>query len=276
MEKPLILLTNDDGYDSPGLLAAAAVLGELGDLLIVAPLVQQSGMGRAWPHNTSGAVYLREVQVGGLPHPAYAVDGSPSQAVAHGLLRITPRRPDLAVSGINYGENLGSVVTSSGTVGAAIEASISGIPSIAVSLEVDRAFYHSNSDQVDFGAAAHFADLFARRLLSTPLPPDVDMIKIEVPCDATPETPWEMTRLSRHRYFVAQLTGNEPLGEPVKLNTINDPSPSEPGTDTYALAYGRRVAVTPMSFDLTSRVDLDSLKQLLSNGDTPSPTQLLP
>lgn len=272
MEKPLILLTNDDGYDSPGLLAAAAVLAELGELLIAAPMVQQSGMGRAWPHNTSCAVYPREVTVGGRPHRAYAVDGSPSQAVAHALLRLAPRLPDLAVSGINYGENLGNVVTSSGTVGAAIEASISGIPSMAVSLEMDPAFYHNNSDQVDFAAAAHFTALFARRLLAAALPPDVDMLKIEVPCDAGPETPWELTRLSRHRYFVARSTGKEPLETPVRLDYVNDPSTSEPGTDTFTLAYGRRISVTPLSFDLTSRADPGLVRQILFDGSNPSST----
>jgi len=270
MTEPLILLTNDDGYNSPGLLAAAAALSDLGELLIVAPLVQQSGMGRAWLHSSTGAIQRREVQVGGRPHPAYAVDGSPAQAVAHALLRIAPRRPDLAVSGINFGQNLGVSVTSSGTVGAAMEAALDGIPSIAVSLEVDKVFFHTHTDQVDFGAAAHFTRLFAQRLLTVPsLPPDVDLLKIDVPGDATPETGWEMTRQSRRRYFVALPPKQGLSAEPVTLDYVLDPSTSEPGTDTHTLAYGRRVAVTPISIDLTSRVSLEALGQLLSDGRYP-------
>jgi len=267
MKKPLILLTNDDGYDSPGLLAAAAALAELGDLLIAAPLVQQSGMGRAWLPNASGAIYRREVQINGGPCLVYAVDGSPAQAVAHALLRLAPRRPELAVSGINFGQNLGTTVTSSGTVGAAMEAAISGIPSMAVSLEVDRAFFHNPTGRVDFGAAAHFTHLFAQRLLAvSSLPPDVDILKIEVPRDATPETAWEVTRQSRRRYFVSRPVKERVFDQPFKVDYRLDPSTSEPGTDTHTLAYGRRVSVTPLSFDLTSRANLESLGQLLSDG----------
>ena len=137
---PLILLTNDDGYNSPGLLAAAKALTAVGELLIVAPIEQQSGMGRSWPE-TPGTMHKLEASLNGVTYPVYALEGSPAQAVAHGLLRIATRRPALAVSGINYGQNLGLVVTSSGTVGAAIEAAVAGIPSLAVSLETDQAHY---------------------------------------------------------------------------------------------------------------------------------------
>jgi 5'-nucleotidase len=272
MEEPLILLTNDDGYNSPGLLAAANALLDLGELLIVAPQAQQSGMSRAWLPGSTGAIYLRQVEVSGGTLPAYAVDGSPSQAVAHALLRIAPRRPDLAVSGINYGQNVGTAVTSSGTVGAALEAAISGIPSLAVSLEMDKAYYHSHSDEIDFSVAAHFARLFASRLLALPLPADVDVLKVDIPCDATPETPWRITRQSRRRFFVALPPERAPLGEPVRVDYRLDPSTSEPGTDTHTLSVRRRVSVTPLSFDLTSRTDLDRLEHVLSDGFDPAST----
>ncbi len=270
VEGPLILLTNDDGYNSPGMLAAASALLDLGELLIVAPLVQQSGLGRAWLPDSSGALYLRQVEVGGLALPAYAVDGSPAQAVAHALLRVAPRRPNLAVSGINYGQNVGEAVTSSGTVGAALEAAISGIPGLAVSLEMDKAYYHSHSREIDFTAAAYFTRLFARCLLALTLPADVDVLKVEVPCDATLETPWAVTRQSRRRFFVALPPERAPFGEPVRVDYRLDPSTSEPGTDTHTLSYGRQVTVTPLSIDLTSRTDLDSLGQVLSNGIDPA------
>jgi 5'-nucleotidase len=270
MERPLILLTNDDGYNSPGMVAAANALLDLGELLIVAPLAQQSGLGRAWLPDSSGAIYLRQVEVSGGTLPAYAVDGSPAQAVAHALLRIVSRRPDLAVSGINYGQNVGTAVTSSGTVGAALEAAISGIPGLAVSLEMDKAYYHSHSDEIDFSAAAYFTRLFARRLLALALPADVDVLKVDVPCDATPETPWAVTRQSRRRFFVALPLERVAFGEPVRVDYRLDPSTSEPGTDTHTLSYGRQVTVTPLSIDLTSRTDLDFLEQVLSDGVDPA------
>lgn len=269
--RPLILLTNDDGFDSPGLIAAAAALMPLGELIIAAPLVQQSGMGRAWPAHSTGIIHRREIWIDGASLPAYAVDGSPAQVVAHAVLELAPRRPDLAVSGINYGQNLATAVMSSGTVGAAMEAAITGVRSMAISLEVDKRFFHEPSDQVDFSAAAHFAGLFAERLLFLPwLPSDVDLLKIEVPRDATPETSWEITRQSRRPYFVSVCVERTALDEPGRVDYTMDPSTSEPGTDTHTLALGRRVSVTPLSLDLTSRTDLDALGLMLSHGRYPS------
>lgn len=263
MKSRLILLTNDDGYDSPGLLAAAAAVADLGELLIAAPMVQQSGMGRSWPIDSSGAIHRRQIGVNGRTHAAYAVDGSPVQAVAHALLRLATRRPDLVISGINYGQNLGPAVTSSGTVGAAMEGSLSGIPGLAVSLEMDKALYHSHSDQVDFGAAAHFTRLFARRLLAAPLPADVDLLKVDVPADASAVTPWKVTRQSRNRYFVSLPTQQAVFEKPVKLDYFLDADSGEPGTDTHTLVRDRAVSVTPLSIDLTSRTDLETLETLL-------------
>jgi 5'-nucleotidase len=271
MTKPLILISNDDGYDSPGLIAAVAAVADLAEILIAAPLTQQSGMGGAWPPSASGTIYRRQIGVNGRRFTAFAVDGSPVQSVAHALLRLAPRPPDLAVSGINFGENLGATVTSSGTVGAAIESALNGIPSLAVSLQVDRGYYTAPSDNVDFEAAAHFARFFAERLLRVgSLPEDVDLLKIDVPRDATAATPWKIVRQSRRRYFVALKPAELIFDQPTDVDYEIDPTTSSPGTDTYTLAVDRHVAVTPLSLDLTSRTDLAELQQLLSDGDPSS------
>jgi 5'-nucleotidase len=272
MAQALILLTNDDGFNSPGLLAAAAAIADLGELLIAAPRVQQSGMGRSWPIDSSGIITRHQVRVNGQDRDTYAVDGSPVQAVVHAMVRLAPRRPNLVISGINYGQNLGPAVTSSGTVGAAMEAAISGIPGLAVSLEVDKALYHSNSDQVDFNVAAHFVRLFAERMLTRPLPPDVDLLKVDVPAGATVETDWVITRQSRKRYFVGLPVEGALLGEPLRLGYDLDPNSGAPGTDTYALAKDRKVSVTPLSIDLTSRTDLEALRTILLGDGHPTAT----
>jgi 5'-nucleotidase len=269
MGKPLILVSNDDGYDSPGLIAAVSALADIGEILICAPLTQQSGMGGAWPPGASGTIYRRQIKVNGRQLAAFAVDGSPVQSVAHALLHLAPRRPDLAVSGINYGENLGVTVTSSGTVGAAMEAALNGIPSLAISLQVDRSYYHAPSDAVDFSAARHFTRFFVERLLHVgSLPQDVDLLKIDIPSSATAETPWRIVRQSRRRYFVAIKATDVVFEEPLEVGYKLDPATSPPGTDTYALAFDRHVAVTPLSFDLTSRTDLAELERLLGDGDS--------
>src|SRR5512139_2704864 len=137
MSKPQILLTNDDGIQSPGLWAAAEALSELGFVHVVAPRDQFSGAGRSLPSTSDGILTEQQVLIHGKAWTVYSVGGTPAQAVLHGILEIMPSRPDLVVSGINYGENLGTGITVSGTVGAALEAAAMGIPALAISLETD-------------------------------------------------------------------------------------------------------------------------------------------
>lgn len=260
----LILLTNDDGIDSPGLWAAAAALAPLGQVMVVAPLSQCTSAGRSMPPTYTGRIETRQIALNGHTSTAYAVEATPALAVQHALLEIVPRLPDLVVAGINYGENIGSGVTISGTVGAALEAASWGIPALAVSLETHPQYHYSHSGEVDFSAAAHFTQLFARQMLENKLPPDVDVLKIEVPEQATVETPWQITRQSRTRYYFplksnrVRLEDPGPLGYEARL----EPDRLEPDSDVQVLTSGR-VAVTPLSLDLTSRVDLGELGQLL-------------
>jgi 5'-nucleotidase len=125
-----ILVTNDDGIDSPGLHALCAALGELGRVSVVAPREEQSGTGHAITFRQSISVRRAEVCNG---TPAWAVDGTPADCVKFGVLHALDTPPDLVVSGINMGYNVGINVFYSGTVAAALEGAIQGIPSVAVS-----------------------------------------------------------------------------------------------------------------------------------------------
>src|SRR5512144_1347402 len=127
MPPPQILLTNDDGIASPGLWAAAERLAALGQVIVAAPREQSSGSGRSLPSSSDGVITRQSVEIGGKVHEAYAIGGTPAQAVLHGMLEILRARPALVVSGINYGENVGTGVTVSGTVGAVLEAASHGI-----------------------------------------------------------------------------------------------------------------------------------------------------
>ena len=203
MEKPIqILLTNDDGIQSPGLWAAAGALSEIGYVHVVAPRDQFSGAGRSLPSTSDGIITPQQMQVNGKLWTVYSVGGTPAQAILHAIYEILPERPDLVVSGINYGENVGVGITASGTVGAAMEGASNGIPALAVSLETDESDHLSYSTAIDFNAAAYFTAKFGRILLEQRMPDDVDLLKVDVPCDATPQTPWEVTRLSRQAYFL--------------------------------------------------------------------------
>lgn len=263
MKKPQILLTNDDGIQSPGLWAAAEALSALGYVTVAAPREQSSGMGRSLPSTSSGVITPESLVVHGQTWTVYAVSGSPAQAVLHAILEIMPQRPDLVVSGINYGENIGTGVTVSGTVGAALEAAALGVRSLAVSLETQQQYHLSYSREIDFAAAAQFTAKFARFLLDNSLPEDVNLLKVEVPSDATAETPWEMTRLTRQRYYEplkperASWDVPAPVGyrEALRLEKESD------DTDAFVVRKKRRVSVTPLSLDLTSRVDLAALER---------------
>jgi 5'-nucleotidase len=265
MDKPQILLTNDDGIQSPGLWAAAEALSALGYVTIAAPREQSSGMGRSLPGTSDGIIRSETLVVHGQAWTVYAVGGSPAQAVLHAILEIMPQPPDLVVSGINYGENIGMGVTISGTVGAAMEAAALGYRAMAASLETDQKYHLSYSREVDFSAAAQFTAKFARMLLDKQFPKDVQLLKVEVPSDATLDTPWEISCLARQCYY-----------EPLKPERASWDVPATMGyreaarledepedTDAYVMRKKRRVAVTPLSLDLTARVELSALEKFM-------------
>ncbi len=267
-DRPLILITNDDGIKSPGLRAAAEVCEELGELLIVAPAYQQSGAGRSMPSTSEGRIYPEEVSIGGHTIIGYGVEGTPAQVVQHALLEIAERPVNLAVSGINYGENIGDGITVSGTVGAAIEAASFGIPALAVSLQTAQEHHLSHSLEVDFTIAAYFLRRFAAATLRHGLPQGVDLLKVEVPQHATVDTPHRWTRISRQRYFYPVVahrrrpTDPGPMGYEVRV----DVDTLEPDSDVQAVIMDKVVSVTPVTIDMTARVDFRQLEVWLEQG----------
>lgn len=267
-ERLQILLTNDDGILSPGLWSAAAALSEIGYVTVAAPREQVSAAGRSLPRLYDGRIERTSLTIGGQEWPVYAVGGSPAQAVQHAILEIMPTPPDLVVAGINYGENVGLSITASGTVGAAIEAATIGIPAIAVSMQIFSTDYLTYHD-LDFTPAAFFTQLFARMLLrsrqNADFSPDVDLLKIEVPASATTKTPWRMTRLARHRYYLPHPKRPVAWDQPYYIDGAPKVAREEvdPDTDVYALVFDEVVAVTPISLDMTSRVDLHHFEQTL-------------
>jgi 5'-nucleotidase len=260
-EAPLILVTNDDGIHSPGLHAAVKAVCDLGEVIVAAPRRQQTGAGRSYPPVRDKAIYLEEIPVNCHTVTAYGLETSPAQAVMAALLDLAPRPPNLLISGINFGENVGTSVTTSGTVGAAIEAASLGVPGLAVSLETPKEFHYNHSDAVDFTAAAAFIRRFAQVVLAGGLPPDVDILKIEVPSDATPDTPWRMVRVSRQRYYVPLPSGRRSLSDQrgIDYTRVVNWDTLEPDSDVRALAVDRVVSVSPLSIDLTARIDLSTL-----------------
>ena len=262
-EPPLILVTNDDGIASPGLRAAVAAVAGLGDIWVIAPRRQQSAMARSLPDD-DGTTHRESLGLGSAIN-AYSVDTSPASAVLHAMATLLPRTPDLAISGINYGENLGSGVTTSGTIGAALEAACWGIPALAISLETEPKYHYSHSDEVDFRASAQITSHLAQLLLAHQLPDGVDMLKVDIPSNAGPDTPWRLTRVSRHRYFypipVRRPDGS--LGGPLGYEARVDCDALEPDSDIHALACRREISIAPMTIDLSSHGHGTRIQEIL-------------
>jgi 5'-nucleotidase len=249
---PLIVLTNDDGIQSPGLHALARALLKLGDLLIVAPREQQTSMGRAF----AGTGRVRQVnyRVDARRVRAYAVSATPAIAVRNAILLYADRAPALLVSGINYGENVANGITISGTVCAAIEGATLGIPSLAVSQATPVNYHRSYSDTIDFACAAHFAQLFARRILTRGMPHGADVVNLNVPEGASRKTPWRWTHVSRNNYFRSQVIKGK-RGKFLRGYEVDivDHVP-EQDSDVRAVIVDRVVSLTPLTFDLTACV----------------------
>ena len=260
-----ILITNDDGIDSPGLRAAAEAVFHLGKVTIVAPSHQQTGSGRGLTGDKQAFLKPIEYQINGRNIPAYHCECSPALIVRHSLRTIFKDNiPDLLVSGINYGENLGINITSSGTIGAALEGASFGIPGIAISKQTDIESHHKYTDQ-DWAASSFFLNRFATSLLSANFKNDVDVLKIDVPSDATHLTEFKITRLAKVAYYskaIENPTIKSRIGDGktiIKLNNAN----LDPESDIYAFAIDKFVSVTPLSVDLTSRVKLSELQKML-------------
>lgn len=246
----LSLLTNDDGMFAPGLAALERAMRRLGDVSVVAPSTEQSGVGHAITFLTP--LTAKEIFDGSRSR-GWAVDGSPADAVKLGISEFCPRRPDVVVSGINAGLNAGINVLYSGTVAAAIEGAFFGITSIAVSLEYD--------EHADFDRAAEIALDVIRELLSRS-PPAGSLYNINIPTRALRGTPaLRVVPMSTSRYGEAFERRVDPRGRPYYWSTNEPPPPpSATESDVTALAAGD-VTLTPLHFDLTRRVAIDALAE---------------
>jgi 5'-nucleotidase len=247
---PLIVLTNDDGVSSPGLAALKTALDPLGDVRIVAPDQNRSGAARSITMHAPLWVEEVELPDGGI---AYATDGTPVDCVRMAALGLLDRKPDLIVSGINLGVNLGDDITYSGTVAAAFEGIMLDIPAIAISSEGYVAGY-------DFSVPARVAHRLVSIALERGFPAKT---LLNVNC---PDRPWAEIKGARLTVLGKRLYGDkveyrETKGNRRGYHIYNDDLGylPEPGTDFEALAEGY-VSITPLHFDLMSHEALDELR----------------
>ena len=252
----LILLTNDDGIYAPGLAALDRQLRRLGEVRVVAPATEQSGVGHSITYLTP--LIVKEVYHGDQRW-GWAVEGSPADCVKIGITQFCPRPPDLIVSGINGGLNAGINVLYSGTVAAAIEGAFFGITSVAVSLEFDE---HARFDKAARLTRHLIEQILQQKDTDTPGEAGPQLYNVNVPnaaLDGVPEVctvPMDVTR-----YGDAFERRTDPWGRDYYWLTGEPPRKTEGHeTDLSALAKGR-VTVTPLDYNMTRHSVLANMDQ---------------
>lgn len=246
-----VLISNDDGIFSPGLHALAREASRyFEDVVIVAPDVEQSAMGHAI--TVRRPLRYTRTRLRSLPDvPAYRVDGTPADCVVLGVHN--DGRPDVVLSGINFGSNLGYDVTHSGTVAVAIEGTTMGIPSIAVSLRT------GGDEELDFSHAARYSALLASEVAQTGLP-ERTLLNVNFPTGAPKGLRW--SRQSTHAYVDTVVRREDPDGRPYYWVAGVPTGEDVPETD-YAAIVREYATVTPLHLDLTDRSALSDLPERL-------------
>jgi len=244
-----ILLTNDDGIYAPGLAAMERELAKLGDVCLVAPATEQSGVGHSITFLSP--LICKEVFEGDRRR-GWAVEGSPADCVKIGVFEFSPRRPDLVVSGINGGLNAGINVLYSGTVAAAIEGAFYGITSVAVSLEYD--------EHADVDSAAVLAGSIIEQILDQKRS-EPQLYNLNLPTAAL-ERPSEVhiVPMGVARYGEHYIRRKDPKGRTYYWAT-NDPPPPEGEGETDLTALNRgHITLTPLTFHMTKWEELEAMR----------------
>lgn len=244
-----VLVTNDDGIDSPGLWRLAESMAEIGRVLVVAPPHEASGAGTA-------VTFRQELQVKEVDPPvrsvrAYTVDGTPADCVVVGLRRLKEGRIGLVASGINLGPNLGNDVLLSGTVGAALQGGFRGITSLALSLDI--------GDGLQWDTVQAVARLLGRRIADGTLPAGA-FLNVNVPALPLAELRGiAVTTVARGGYLRLIETGDG-LRERLRREIRPDLTYGQPGTDIWAIANGY-VSISPLQASLGSQDHMAELKR---------------
>lgn len=255
---PLILVSNDDGIDAPGIRSLAGAMRSIGDVVVVAPDAQQSAVG----HALTVSLPLRATRVDREPGMTeWAVSGTPADCVKLGVKRLLERTPDLIVSGINHGRNTAVSLIYSGTVSAATEGTVMGIPSVAFSLD-------SFASNVDFMNASHVAVWLARKVLQQGLPRGV-LLNVNVPNVTADRVRGVRIAPQGDSYWDdIYEERTDPMGRPYYWLSGHNVLVGPPGSDDELLTEGF-VTITPVHYRLTDDPMMATLREWDLETDSP-------
>ncbi len=244
--RPLILVTNDDGYRSEGIQVLAEALGRVGEVTIVAPANEASAIGHA-------LTLRRPLRLEHISERVLCVDGTPTDCVNVGIAQVFKRLPDLVVSGINKGWNIGDDVTYSGTVSGAFEGALLGVPSIAVSLRSTRGTY-------DFSYSADIAATLADSMLKRPLPART-FLNVNVP-KGQPKG-WRVTVQAKRNHVTSVGERHDPQGRPYYWLEEGQTHWHPHDRSDYQAVRDGYVSITPLQPDLTAHDAIAAVEELL-------------
>ncbi len=254
------LISNDDGVTASGILSAKRAVENLCETIVVAPEIQQSGIGHALTLYEPLRVNKRVLKDGTV---AYGITGTPTDAVLIGLFEILNEKPDLMISGINTGFNLGKAeLTTSGTIGAAMEAASFGIPTIAISQEVtnDHIKFENGEVDVDFGFAEKMLNKLVKIVLKKGLPEGIDLLNVNIPKNPVDDE-FEVVKLGKRMYTPVMEKRLDPREQPYYWIGGEPYTSDKKGSDSYELKVSQKSTITPLKIDLTA--DLKVLKDFL-------------
>jgi 5'-nucleotidase len=259
--RKLVMVTNDDSVQSNGIIELARAAAKHAEAIIVAPEQPQSATALSMTFHKP----LRVNRVRREKFECYAVSGSPGDCVMIGVNKVLPRRPDLVVSGINIGDNnTFQDILASGTVAAALESAITGIPAIAFSMEVSgESLFALEYDQPDFTNAGIIASEIIRDVLENGMPTGADILNVNFPPKVERATPIMLTKVGRRKYADKVIVRRDPRGRAYYWLFGERLSRFPPNTDAEAVVVKRNVSISPLVLSMSGPItkDLENLRQ---------------
>ena len=254
------LISNDDGIHATGILAAKKAVEEICDVTVVAPETQQSGIGHALTLYEPLRINPTTIADGSM---GYGVTGTPTDAVTMALFEIMEDKPDIMISGINTGMNIGKAeLTTSGTIGAALEAASFNIPTIAISQEVTRSDikFENGAVEVDFSFAGKMLKKLVKIVLKKGLPEGVDLLNLNIPSNPVDEE-FDVVELGTRMFTPIVKRRLDPRGKPYYWIDGTLYEHNDEQTDSYSLRKKQKVTLTPLTLDMCG--DLNKMKEWL-------------
>ncbi|RAP45850.1 MAG: 5'/3'-nucleotidase SurE [Methanosphaera sp. rholeuAM6] len=249
-----ILLTNDDGVNSKGILALNNAVKDIAQTTIVAPARQQSGVGHAItlmkPLRAIPTMIDEDTQ-------AYAVPGTPTDCVILGSRNLMEEEPDIVISGINVGENLSRSITTSGTLGATFEAAYFGIPAVAVSIQVkhEELKFKDGVESIDYSFAEKIVRKLVKKIIEHGMPEGVNILNLNIPAHPVSDEIVQV-RLANKMYDTDVEKRIDPYGNPYYWIIGGLIMEEDEDTDVYTLRVENKSTLTALSTDMTTDVDL--------------------